>query len=100
LCGVRLERAKVVQIVKLLAEGLGVRSTARVCDVDPHTVLNVLETIGPKCEALHDRLVRNVKTDALQIDELWARVFCAQKNAPEFAEDIVRVPRIDGQRIG
>ena len=36
---------------------------------------------------MHDRLVRNVKTDALQIDELWARVFCAQKNAPRYADD-------------
>ena len=77
----RIEHAKVVQIVKMLAEGLGVRSTARVCDVDPHTVLNVLETIGPKCQALHDRIVRNVQTDALQIDELWSRVFCAQKHS-------------------
>jgi IS1 family transposase len=85
--GLRIEHGKVVQIVKLLAEGLGVRSTARVCDCRPETVLNVLETIGPKCEALHDRLVRNVKTDALQIDELWGRVFCAQKNAPQYADD-------------
>ncbi|MGP8201716.1 MAG: IS1 family transposase [Limisphaerales bacterium] len=84
----RLEQAKVVQIVKLLAEGLGIRSTGRVCDVVPRTVLNVLATIGPKVEALHDRLVRNVKTDALQIDELWARVFCAQRNAPDYAPDI------------
>jgi IS1 family transposase len=89
--GVRIEHAKVVQIVKMLAEGLGVRSTARVCDVDPHTVLNVLETIGPKCQALHDRLVRNVQTDALQIDELWGRVFCSQKVAgpgePEIGDE-------------
>jgi IS1 family transposase len=80
--GVRIDHDKVVQIVKLLAEGLGVRSTARVCDCRPETVLNVLETIGAKCEALHDRLARNVKTDAVQIDELWAKVYCSQKNAP------------------
>jgi IS1 family transposase len=79
--GLRIEHSKVVQIVKLLAEGLGVRSTARVCDVDPHTVLNVLETVGAKCEAFHDRIARNIKTDALQIDELWAKVFCSQKRA-------------------
>jgi IS1 family transposase len=79
--GLRLEHSKVIQIVKLLAEGLGVRGTARVTDCDPHTVLNVLETIGPKVAALHDRIVRNVQTDALQIDELWSRVFCSQKHA-------------------
>jgi hypothetical protein len=52
--GLRIEHSKVVQIVKLLAEGLGVRSTAGVCDVGPHTVLNVLETVGAKCEAFHE----------------------------------------------
>lgn len=87
LAGVRLDHAKVVQIVTLLAEGLGVRSTARVCDVDPHTVLNVLETVGAGCERLHDRLARNIKTDAVQIDELWARVYCAQKHAPQDASE-------------
>lgn len=86
--GVRLEHEKVVQIVKLLAEGLGVRSTARVTDCDPQTVLNVLETIGAKCASFHDRIARNIKTDALQIDELWARVFCSQKRAYSVETDI------------
>ncbi len=76
----RIEKSKVVQIVTLLCEGLGVRGTARACGVDPHTVLNVLETVGAGCERLHDRLARNVKTDSLQIDELWAKVGCSQKN--------------------
>jgi IS1 family transposase len=77
--GLRLEQSKVVQIVKLLAEGLGVRGTARVIGCDAHTVLAVLQTIGPKLEALHNRLVRNVQTDAIQLDELWSRVGVSQK---------------------
>lgn len=83
--GLRLERDRIVQIVKLLSEGLGVRASARVVGCDEHTVLNVLETLGQKCEALHDRLVRNVQTGSLQIDELWARTFCSQKRANQRA---------------
>ena len=79
--GLRLDDGKVVQIVKLLVEGLGVRGVARVVDCDPHTVLNVLETVGQKCERLHDNLVRHLNVDALQIDELWSRVACSQKRA-------------------
>ena len=79
--GLRLDNAKVVQIVKLLVEGLGVRGVARVVNCDPHTVLNVLETVGQKCERLHDNLVRFLNVDALQIDELWSRVGCSQKRA-------------------
>lgn len=77
--GLRLDHDKVVQIVKLLTEGLGVRATARFVNCDPHTVLNVLETIGQKCEQLHDRLVCHVTTGSLQIDELWSRVGISQR---------------------
>src|ERR1039457_1311446 len=79
--GVRLDNAKVVQIVKLLVEGLGVRGVARVVNCDAHTVLNVLETVGQKCAQLHDNLSRHLSVDALQIDELWSRVGCSQKLA-------------------
>lgn len=77
--GLRLEHDKVVQIIKLLTEGLGIRATARFINCDPHTVLSVLNTVAPKIEALHDRLAKHVKTDAVQLDELWARVGISQK---------------------
>ena len=86
----RLAHVKVVQIVKLLTEGLGVRATARFVDCDTHTVLNVLEVIGQKCEALHDRIVRHVTTGSLQLDELWSRVGCSQKlaNRKHYGDDV------------
>jgi transposase-like protein/IS1 family transposase len=77
--GLRLDHDNVVQIVKLLTEGLGVRAVARFVGCDPHTVLNVLETVGKKCGQLHDRLVRTIQTGSLQIDELWARVGVSQR---------------------
>jgi IS1 family transposase len=79
-----------VQICKLLTEGLGVRAISRFVNCDPHTVLNVLETVGQKCEQLHDRLVRHVTTGSLQIDELWTRVGCSQKLASRQRNDIER----------
>jgi transposase-like protein/IS1 family transposase len=88
--GLRLDHDKVVQIVKLLTEGLGVRAISRFVNCDPHTVLNVLETVGQKCEQLHDRLVRRVATDSLQLDELWTRVGCSQKLANHHGDDIER----------
>ncbi len=88
--GVRLDSAKVVQIVNLLVEGLGVRGVARVVGCDAHTGLNVLETVGQKCERLHDNLVRILTVDALQIDELWSRVGCSQKRANQLGDDTER----------
>jgi len=40
--GLRIDHDKVVRIVKLLTEGLGVRAVARFMHCDPHTVLSVL----------------------------------------------------------
>jgi IS1 family transposase len=79
--GLTIAHEKVVQIVKLLTEGLGIRATARITDCSPQTILKTLETVGQKCERLHDNLVRHLNVDALQIDELWSRVQCSQKRA-------------------
>jgi IS1 family transposase len=75
-----LDHAKAVQIIKILTEGVGVRGTARLTDCDPHTVLRVLHVAGQKCDQLHDRLVKNISTGSLQIDELWAYVGTKQAN--------------------
>jgi len=40
----RIDHYKVVQIVKLLCEGMGIRPTARFADCHRDTVLSVLET--------------------------------------------------------
>jgi len=77
----RIDHAKAVQIIKLLTEGVGVRATGRLVNCDHHTVLNVLATIGQKCDAFHDRTVRNLTVGSLQIDELWARVGSSQRRA-------------------
>jgi IS1 family transposase len=37
-----------------------------------------LETVGWACESFLDRTIRDIKTDSLQLDELWGRVGCRQ----------------------
>lgn len=80
--GLRLDHSKVVQVVRCLTEGVGIRATARLVDCDPHTVLDVLGTVGEKCGRLHDKWVRDIKTGSLQIDELWARVGVRESRRP------------------
>ena len=70
----RIDDDKAIQIVKLLAEGVGVRASGRLVGCHIHTVLAVLETFGEKCAALLDHRIRYIAAEAIQIDELWARV--------------------------
>lgn len=77
--GLRIYHQKVVQIVRCLAEGVGVRATARLTDCHRDTVLSVIETIGQKCSEFHNKTVRGLEVGALQIDELWQFVGCKQR---------------------
>jgi hypothetical protein len=39
--------------------------------VAKHTILNLLETLGCACAEYHNRMVRNLKVNQLEVDEIW-----------------------------
>lgn len=82
--GLCLDESKIVQIIRCLTEGVGVRATARLVGCDKNTVLEVVRVIGAKAEQFHDAIVRNVKTESIQLDELWARVAIRQNRTTEW----------------
>ena len=59
-------------ILRCLLEGNSVRSTARLCDVEPNTVLNILVLAGERCERLLGDKLRNVPVKDVQADEIWS----------------------------
>src|SRR6266850_1261474 len=83
----RISHDKVIRIVKLLTEGCGIRAVSRLTGCHTRTVLEVLRVVGDKCDKLHDKLVRDVETGSLQIDELWSRVgIRQQRTTPDDTE--------------
>lgn len=69
---VRLPREKVCMILNCLVEGNSVRGTARLCDVEKRTVLNMLKLAGETCERLFTERIRNVRVHDLELDEVWS----------------------------
>jgi hypothetical protein len=65
----------VVSILHCLLEGNSVRSTARLCDVEPKTVLSMLVLAGKNCERIMGRLIANVPVTDVQCDEIWGYVY-------------------------
>ncbi|MER8629800.1 IS1 family transposase [Mesorhizobium opportunistum] len=63
-----------VQILSMLCEGNSMRSISRVADVSINTVSKLLVDAGKFCADLHDREVRNVKSQRVQCDEIWSFV--------------------------
>jgi len=71
---VRIPAEKVRMILNCLVEGNSVRATARLCDVEPKTVLTMLRLAGENCERIMRRLVVSVPVTDVQCDEIWGFV--------------------------
>jgi IS1 family transposase len=61
-----------VRVLACLAEGLGIRATARVFEVDANTVLHWLVEAAAQLRAFSRYFLCDVHVDQLQLDELYA----------------------------
>jgi len=61
----------IVHVLACLAEGLGIRATARVFEVDPNTVLHWLVEAAEQLRAFSASFLCNVHVNQLQLDELY-----------------------------
>ena len=83
----------IVRVVACLAEGLGIRATARVFEVDPNTVLHWLVGAAAHLRAFSAYFLCEVHVNQLQLDELYAVL--REVKAGELSEDeaIIRLER-------
>ena len=87
---VRLPKETVCRILHCLVEGNSVRGTARLCDVEKRTVLNMLILAGEACERLFTERVHNVKVADLELDEVWTYVGKHQRRIqPEESDALI-----------
>jgi IS1 family transposase len=83
--GTRVPVERIIHVLACLAEGLGIRATARVFEVDPNTVLQWLVDAGEQLTAFSRYFLCDIHVRQLQLDELYA-VLRAVKNG-ELSED-------------
>ncbi len=62
----------IVRVLACLAEGLGIRATARVFEVDPNTVLHWLVEAAEQLRAFSAYFLCDLHVEQLQLDELYA----------------------------
>jgi len=92
-----LKRASVeliVHVLACLAEGLGIRGTARVFEVDPNTVLQWLVEAADQLRAFSRHLLHDVQVRQVQLDELFALLSAVKDGAVSEAEAIARLERM------
>jgi len=75
----RLALAKAEMILKLLCEGVSIRSIERLTEVHRDTIMRLLVLAGERCDKLLGRLLVNIPVRDVECDEIWAYV--AKKEA-------------------
>jgi len=79
----------IVRVLACLAEGLGMRATARVFEVAPHTVLHWLVEAAEQLQAFSSYFLCEVHVQQLQLDEL-STVLSAVKAGEMREEEAIR----------
>ena len=72
-----LDRAE--NVLRLLLEGMSVRSVERVTGIHRDTILRLLVLAGERCQRLMDEKLVNLDVRDVEVDELWG--FVAKKEA-------------------
>jgi IS1 family transposase len=83
--GKQAEVERIVRVLTCLAEGLGIRATARVFEVDANTVLHWLVEAAEQLTAFSAYFLCDLHVQQLQLDELYAVL--RDLKAGEISED-------------
>jgi len=91
--GKRASVELIVRVIACRAEGLGIRGTARVFEVDPNTVLQWLIEAAEQLQAFSRYGLHDVHVKQVQLDELFALLSAVQDGQVSETEAIARLER-------
>jgi hypothetical protein len=82
-----------MQVIACLAEGLGIRGTARVFEVDPNTVLQWLVEAAHQLRAFAQHCLHDIRVHQVQLDEVFALLSAVKAGEVSETEAIERLER-------
>src|SRR5438093_1060390 len=91
--GKRVSVELIVRVIACLAEGLGIRGTARVFEVDPNTVLQWLVDAAEQLQAFSRHVLHDVRVRQVQLDERFALLSAVKDGAVSETEALERLER-------
>jgi hypothetical protein len=83
----------IVRVIACLAEGMGIRGTARVFEVDPQTVLQWLVEAAEQLRAFSQHFLHGIRVRQVQLDELFALLSAVKDGEVSAADAIERLER-------
>jgi hypothetical protein len=91
--GKRVAVELIVRVIACLAEGLGIRGTARVFEVDPNTVLQWLVEATEQLQAFSRYVLHDIRVTQVQLDEVFALLSAVKAGDVSTADAIERLER-------
>jgi IS1 family transposase len=79
----KLDRETRARILHLLCEGQSIRAVTRLTGASKNTVTKLVVDAGHACAAYQDRVLRNLPTQRVQVDEIWNFVYAKNDNVKE-----------------
>jgi transposase-like protein/IS1 family transposase len=81
----RLPLDKAENILRLLVEGMSIRSVERITGVHRDTILRLLVLAGERCQRMMERRIAAVAVRDVEVDEIWG--FVQKKEGHKWLED-------------
>ena len=78
----RLTTDQRAQILNMQIEGVSIRATCRLTGRSKGSVTKLIVEAGEACAEAHGALVRGLRCEQIQVDELWAFVGMKQRRVP------------------
>jgi transposase-like protein/IS1 family transposase len=77
--GMRLDLSQAEQVIKCLMEGMSIMATCRLTGVSKPTVLDLIVSLGERCQRFMQAAIKNVVVHDVECDELWNFVYCKDR---------------------
>jgi IS1 family transposase len=74
------------QVIHLLAEDSSIRAIERITGVHRDTIMRLGVRVGEACAKIHDEKMRGLKSNQIEVDEIWGFIGAKQKNAAKAGE--------------
>jgi IS1 family transposase len=82
---------KKILVLNSLVEGNSIRSTVRLTGVNKKTVMRLLVEVGEQAKEILDTQLVNIKSNFVQVDEIWTYVGKKQKQLSKLEKESIEL---------
>jgi IS1 family transposase len=78
-----LSRDQQCAVIRCLVDGCSIRATTRMTGVSKNTIQKLTRDLGEAVAQYSDNVLRNIKAQRVQCDEIWCFCYAKDKNLPD-----------------